>query len=125
MKRLFLTFAALCAFAVAEAQVSYLEMVEMRGKRPDYINPASLTPLAGTDKYMELDGKRVVVYDYSEKGLGDVVFSSDELLMSYVKSPDGTMALYVSSTSTVWVRSVRFLPYLIVISVRLPRSFRR
>ena len=94
MKRLFLTFAALCAFAAAEAQVSYLEMVEMRGKRPDYINPASLTPLAGTDKYMELDGKRVVLYDYSEKSLGDVVFSSDKLLMSYAKSPDGTMALY-------------------------------
>ena len=94
MKRLFLTFAALCAFAVAEAQVSYLEMVEMRNKRPEYINPASLTPLAGTDKYMELDGKRVVLFDYNKKSLGEVVFSSDKLLMSYAKSPDGTMALY-------------------------------
>ncbi len=94
MKRLLLTFAALLAFGMAQAQVSYLEMVEHRNNHPHYIAPASLTPLDGTDKYMELDGKRVVLYDYDKKSNGEVVFSADKLLMSYVKSPDGTMALY-------------------------------
>lgn len=94
MKRLILTIAALCTFAVTEAQVSYLEMVEARNSHPDYIHPATLTPLEGTNQYMKLDGKRVVLFDYDRESLGEVVFSSDNLLMSYAKSPDGTMALY-------------------------------
>ncbi|MBR2072044.1 MAG: DPP IV N-terminal domain-containing protein [Alistipes sp.] len=82
------------AISTLSAQVSYLEMVEARNANPDYIHPASLTPLPGTNQYMELDGKRVVLYDYDKESNGEVVFSSDNLLMSYVKSPDGTMALY-------------------------------
>ena len=77
------------------AQVSYLEMVQKRDDAaPNYISPASLTPAAGTDQYMELDGREVKLYDYKRESKGEVVFRADNLIMSYVKSPDGTMALY-------------------------------
>ena len=84
------------AMAVSlSAQVSYLEMVQKRDDAaPNYISPASLTPAAGTDQYMELDGREVKLYDYKRESKGEVVFRADNLIMSYVKSPDGTMALY-------------------------------
>ena len=76
------------------AQVSYLEMVEAREVPAKYIAPGSLTPVEGTHQYMELDGKRVILYHYDKADKGQEVFQSDHLLMSYKKSPDGTMALY-------------------------------
>ena len=79
----------------ASAQVSYLQMVEARNQSaPNYISPASLTPAIGTDQYMELEGNSVKLYDYHKKSEGVTVFTTDHLIMSYVKSPDGTMALY-------------------------------
>ncbi|MBR6544076.1 MAG: DPP IV N-terminal domain-containing protein [Alistipes sp.] len=95
MRKLLCTVAVLMAAMTASAQVSYLEMIEARNSAaPDYISPASLTPAAGTDQYMELDGKEVKLYDYKRASEGKVVFTCDKLIMSYVKSPDGTMALY-------------------------------
>ena len=95
MRKLLCTVAVLMAAMTASAQVSYLEMIEERNNAaPDYISPASLTPAAGTDQYMELDGKEVKLYDYKRASEGKVVFTCDKLIMSYVKSPDGTMALY-------------------------------
>ena len=70
----------------ASAQVSYLQMVEERNQNsPDYISPASLTPALGTDQYMELHGNSVKLYDYHKKSDGVTVFSTDQLIMSYVK----------------------------------------
>ncbi len=95
MRKLLCTLAMLVAAMTVSAQVSYLEMIEARhAAAPDYISPATLTPAAGTDQYMELDGRYVKLYDYKRKSEGKVVFTSDKLIMSYVKSPDGTMALY-------------------------------
>ena len=94
MKRVLFTLALLAVSLSVSAQVSYLEMVEKRNDHPRYISPASLTPLAGTGQYMELSGKSVILYDYAKKGDGQEVFKTDHLLMSYKKSPDGTMALY-------------------------------
>ena len=95
MRKLLCTLAMLVAAMTVSAQVSYLEMIEARNAAaPDYISPATLTPAAGTDQYMELDGRYVKLYDYKRKSEGKVVFTSDKLIMSYVKSPDGTMALY-------------------------------
>ncbi|MBR4964610.1 MAG: DPP IV N-terminal domain-containing protein [Alistipes sp.] len=85
----------LLAAATAMAQVSYLQMIEERDQSaPDYISPAALTPAAGTDKYMELHGNSVKLFDYHKESDGVTVFTTDHLIMSYVKSPDGTMALY-------------------------------
>ena len=95
MRKLLCTLALLVAAMSVSAQVSYLEMVEARSAAaPDYIAPQTLTPAAGTDQYMELDGRYVKLYDYKRESEGKVVFTSDKLIMSYVKSPDGTMALY-------------------------------
>ena len=93
MKRLFTTFVMLLAAATAMAQVSYLEMVEAREVPAKYIAPGSLTPVEGTHQYMELDGRNVVLYDYNKASEGEVVFTADNLIMSYKKSPDGTMAI--------------------------------
>ena len=79
----------------ASAQVSYLQMVEARNQSaPDYVAPASLTPALGTDQYMELEGNSVKLYDYHKKSEGTTVFTADNVIMSYAKSPDGTMALF-------------------------------
>ena len=94
MKRLFTTFVMLLAAATAMAQVSYLEMVEAREVPAKYIAPGSLTPVEGTHQYMELDGRNVVLYDYNKASEGEVVFTTDNLIMSYKKSPNGTMAIY-------------------------------
>lgn len=95
MRKLLCTIAMLAAAMSVSAQVSYLEMVEARNSAaPDYISPALLTPAAGTDQYMELDGRHVKLYDYKRESDGKIVFTADKLIMSYVKSPDGTMALY-------------------------------
>ena len=79
----------------ASAQVSYLQMIEARNQSaPAYISPATLTPALGTDQYMELEGNFVKLYDYHRRSEGVTVFKTDNIIMSYVKSPDGTMALY-------------------------------
>ena len=95
MKKLLSTIAMLATVFTASAQVSYLQMVEARNQSaPDYIAPASLTPALGTDQYMELEGNSVKLYDYHKKTEGVTVFKTDHVIMSYVKSPDGSMALY-------------------------------
>ena len=95
MKRILSILALLGAVVTASAQVSYLEMVESRAQRaPEYIAPQSLTPAEGTDQYMELRGREVLLFDYKKPSNGTVVFTAENLIMSYAKSPDGTMALY-------------------------------
>lgn len=95
MKKLLSTIAMLVTIFTASAQVSYLQMVEARNQSaPDYIAPASLTPALGTDQYMELEGNSVKLYDYHKASEGVTVFKTDHVIMSYVKSPDGSMALY-------------------------------
>ena len=95
MKKLLSTIAMLVMAFTASAQVSYLQMVEARNQSaPDYVAPASLTPALGTDQYMELEGNSVKLYDYHKKSEGTTVFTADNVIMSYAKSPDGTMALF-------------------------------
>lgn len=95
MKKILSILALLGAVVTASAQVSYLEMVESRAQSaPEYIAPQSLTPAEGTDQYMELRGREVLLFDYKKPSNGTVVFTAENLIMSYAKSPDGTMALY-------------------------------
>ena len=94
MRRLFMAIGLLLAVVTASAQVSYLEMVDARQVPTSYIAPSSLTPVDGTHQYMELDGKRVVLYDYAKPGNGRVVFTASDVILSYQKSPCGTMAMY-------------------------------
>ena len=95
MRRLFLTIALAALTLSAHAQVSYLEMLKARSEAaPAYIAPASLTPAAGTNKYMKLVDNTVVLYDYAKESKGEVVFTAKHNILSYSKSPDGTMALY-------------------------------
>ena len=95
MRRLFLTIALAALALSAQAQVSYLEMLKARSEgAPAYIAPASLTPAAGTNKYMKLVDNTVVLYDYAKESKGEVVFTAKHNILSYSKSPDGTMALY-------------------------------
>ena len=94
MRKLFATLIALAVAATAMAQVSYVEMQDARASKLRHIPPSSLTPVEGTHQYMELDGRNVVLYDYDKQGKGEVIFTSDNLLMSYVKSLDGSMAIY-------------------------------
>ncbi|MBO7262550.1 MAG: DPP IV N-terminal domain-containing protein [Alistipes sp.] len=95
MRRLFLTIALAALTLSAHAQVSYLEMLKARSEgAPAYIAPASLTPAAGTNKYMKLVDNTVVLYDYAKESKGEVVFTAKHNILSYSKSPNGTMALY-------------------------------
>ncbi|MBO7314304.1 MAG: DPP IV N-terminal domain-containing protein [Alistipes sp.] len=94
MRKLFLTLISFAVAASAMTQVSYMQMVEERSQNARYIQPASLTPVADSHQYMELDGKQVVLYDYNRPSDGEVVFKAKGVIMSYDKSPDGTMAIY-------------------------------
>ena len=94
MRKLFLTLISFAVAASAMAQVSYMQMVEERSQNARYIQPATLTPVANSHQYMELDGKQVVLYDYNRHSDGEVVFKAKGVIMSYDKSPDGTMAIY-------------------------------
>ena len=95
MRKLFLLLTLVAMALSAEAQVSYVEMVKARSEAaPDYIAPASLTPAVGTNKYMKLVDNTVVLYDYTKESEGEVVFTAKHDILSYSKSPDGTMALY-------------------------------
>lgn len=94
MRKLFLTLISFAVAASAMAQVSYMQMVEERSQNARYIQPATLTPVANSHQYMELDGKQVVLYDYNRPSDGEVVFKAKSVIMSYDKSPDGTMAIY-------------------------------
>ena len=99
MKRLLLsTLLMALAFSV-KAQVSYTEMVNQnREATPKYIAPASLIPLAGTDKCMSFDANKVILRSYTNPMEdGEVVLTAlntDHEIFSYSKSPDGTMAIY-------------------------------
>lgn len=79
---------------MASAQVSYMEMQTERAKHNTYRHPATLTPVAGTDKYMEIEDNNVVLYDYNKEGAGEVIFKTKKPIISYDKSPDGMLALY-------------------------------
>ena len=94
MKRLFLTLAMATLYVAAQAQVSYSEMALQRMAHTDFRSPASLTPVKGTHKYMDIDGNKVVLYNYDKESAGEVIFTSDNLLISYDKSPDNTKAIY-------------------------------
>ena len=95
MRKLFLLLALVAMALSAEAQVSYVEMLKARSEAaPDYIAPASLTPAVGTNKYMKLVDNTVVLYDYTKESEGEVIFTAKHNILSYSKSPDGTMALY-------------------------------
>ena len=95
MRKLFLLLTLVAMALSAEAQVSYVEMLKARSEAaPDYIAPASLTPAAGTNKYMKLVDNTVVLYDYTKESEGEVIFTAKHNILSYSKSPDGTMALY-------------------------------
>ena len=95
MRKLFLTLTLVAMALSAEAQVSYVEMLKARSEAaPDYIAPASLTPAVGTNKYMKLVDNTVVLYDYTKESEGEVIFTAKHNILSYSKSPDGTMALY-------------------------------
>ena len=95
MRKLFLILTLVAMALSAEAQVSYVEMLKARSEAaPDYIAPASLTPAVGTNKYMKLVDNTVVLYDYTKESEGEVIFTAKHNILSYSKSPDGTMALY-------------------------------
>lgn len=99
MRRLLLCTLLLAAAFSAKAQVSYTEMVNQnREAAARYIAPASLIPLAGTDKCMNFDHNKVILRDYTNPlQEGDVVLTAlntDQQIFSYSKSPDGTMAIY-------------------------------
>lgn len=95
MRKLFLTIALAAMAFAAEAQVSYSEMLRARSQAsPNYTSPASLTPAEGTNKYMKLVGNTVMLFDYDKESKGEVVFTAQNNIISYVKSPDGSMALY-------------------------------
>ena len=79
---------------MASAQVSYMEMQTERAKHNTYRHPATLTPVSGTDKYMEIEDNNVVLYDYNKEGAGEVIFKTNKPIISYDKSPDGMLALY-------------------------------
>ena len=95
MRKLFLTIALAAMAFAAEAQVSYSEMLRARSQAsPNYTSPASLTPAEGTNKYMKLVGNTVMLFDYDKESKGEVVFTAQNNIISYVKSPNGSMALY-------------------------------
>ena len=83
MRRLLSSIAAIAVTVTVSAQVSYLQMIEERNQNaPDYINPASLTPVAGTDQYMELDGKRVIFIGNSYVYHGRTVMNVSSSVMT-------------------------------------------
>ena len=98
MRKLLLTTLLLAAAFSVKAQVSYTEMQIQRAEEAArYTSPAWLTPLAGTDKFVDFDGREVLAYDYTNPKNGKVIFkarSKDHNLMSFCQSPDGTMAIY-------------------------------
>lgn len=79
---------------MASAQVSYMDMQTDRAKHNTYRHPATLTPVSGTDKYMEIEDNNVVLYGYKQEGDGEVIFKTKEPIISYDKSPDGMLAIY-------------------------------
>ena len=94
MRKLFTALTLLLATTSVMAQVSYRDMLRERELPAQYVRPASLTPVAGTNQYMELEGTNVVLYDYAREGKGEVVFTDEKPILSFDKSPDGTMAIY-------------------------------
>ncbi len=77
-----------------KAQVSYLDVAMERMTHTDFRSPASLTPVPGTHKYMDITGNKVVLFDYDKESAGEEIFAHEHALISYDKSPSGTMAIY-------------------------------
>ena len=94
MKKLFTLVALMAVAVVASAQVSYSDMVKQRSKYNNYVRPAGLTAVEGTHKYMKIEDKSVVLYNYDDNAEGEVIFTANNPLISYKKSPDGNLAMY-------------------------------
>ena len=84
----------LTAFVAADAQVSYREVSAERSTHHNYRSPASLTPVSGTHKYMDIKGNKVILYDYDKTSEGEVIFTNDNYLISFDKSPNDKMSIY-------------------------------
>ena len=94
MRKVITLLTLLLATTSVMAQVSYKDMLRERRTPTQYVHPAGLTPVSGTDQYMKLEGTNVVLYDYARDGKGEVVFTEEKPILSFDKSPDGTMAIY-------------------------------
>ncbi|MBQ2364696.1 MAG: DPP IV N-terminal domain-containing protein [Alistipes sp.] len=94
MRKVITLLTLLLATTSVMAQVSYKDMLRERRTPTQYVHPAGLTPVSGTDQYMKLEGTNVVLYDYAHDGKGEVVFTEEKPILSFDKSPDGTMAIY-------------------------------
>ena len=94
MRKVITLLTLLLATTSVMAQVSYKDMLRERRTPTKYVHPAGLTPVSGTDQYMKLEGTNVVLYDYARDGKGEVVFTEEKPILSFDKSPDGTMAIY-------------------------------
>ena len=94
MRKVITLLTLLLATTSVMAQVSYKDMLRERRTPTRYVHPAGLTPVSGTDQYMKLEGTNVVLYDYAHDGKGEVVFTEEKPILSFDKSPDGTMAIY-------------------------------
>ena len=95
MKRVLFTLSALMLTLTATAQVSYTDMMRERmTEAPRYEHPSMLTPAEGTNKYMSIDGRDVILYDYADPNHKEVVFSASKPILSFMQSPDGNMVLY-------------------------------
>ena len=103
MKRFILTLAMLTIAVATKAQVSYLDVAMERMTHTDFRSPASLTPVPGTHKYMDITGNKVVLFDYDKESAGEEKFTHEHALKSYDKSPSGTMAIY-EIYDNVWPR---------------------
>ncbi len=97
MRKILLGVAMLCASLTAQAQVSYQQMRSMhRDAAPGYTNPAWITPLAGSDKFVLFEGDQIFAADYANPMSKSPIFKAlaGTEILSFVESPNKQMALY-------------------------------
>ena len=125
MKRLLLIFSALLMFATVMTAAGKLTVKDITDSKFAAKMVEGMNPIAGTDTYARIEGKKIVSYSFKTGKQVAVLFDADNTMGkkidefdNYILSPDGKRMLIQTKTERIYRRSFKAQFYIYTIASR-------
>ena len=125
MKRLLLFFSALLMFATVMTAAGKLTVKDITDSKFAAKMVEGMNPIAGTDTYARIEGKKIVSYSFKTGKQVAVLFDADNTMGkkidefdNYILSPDGKRMLIQTKTERIYRRSFKAQFYIYTIASR-------